>query len=178
MDVPKLFHAMLTGVLRRTYEDDQDMTVEFFMENIFAGQEVGAEEVAKMSTLCEKVLRKAGSMDWDPAKLEAAIENMGFSEVQKGVFVHFWKNNKAKIHNIVLEKSNWNQHLSSVEWRLDMKTTSRKESDVNEPTAIVQLNFQKKEEQSSVLFEMDKAQLEMVMNQINSIQHQIDEISK
>ena len=43
MEVPKLFHAMLTGVLRRTFEDDADMTAEFFMENIFAGQEVSAE---------------------------------------------------------------------------------------------------------------------------------------
>ena len=43
MEVPKLFHAMLTGVLRRTYEDDADMTPEFFMENIFAGQDVPSD---------------------------------------------------------------------------------------------------------------------------------------
>tara|TARA_R110002050_G_scaffold166389_1_gene296876 strand:+ start:1018 stop:1395 length:378 start_codon:yes stop_codon:yes gene_type:complete len=37
-DVPKLFHAMLTGIYRRLYEQQDDMTVELFMDSIFKDQ--------------------------------------------------------------------------------------------------------------------------------------------
>mmetsp|Transcript_41632 Transcript_41632/g.58071 ORF Transcript_41632/g.58071 Transcript_41632/m.58071 type:complete len:179 (+) Transcript_41632:505-1041(+) len=178
MEVPKLFHALLTGVLRRTFEDNEEMTVEFFMENIFAGTDATSEGVAALTKRCELILKKAASLDWDPSKLEAALSETDMSETQREVFVHFWKNNKAKIHDIVCQKSNWNKRLSSVEWRLDMKVSSRSAPEINEPTAIVQLNFQKKEDESSVQFEMNKKQLQMAMNQINSIQEQIDLLSK
>jgi hypothetical protein len=42
-DNPKLFVALLNGVLRRVFERDQSITPEFLKEQVFAGEDLSVE---------------------------------------------------------------------------------------------------------------------------------------
>jgi len=55
--------------------------------------------------------------------------------------VKFWRNQKAKVHDVLVSQSIWTNKLSSVNWRIDVKTKSKVIQDLNQPAAIVELEI-------------------------------------
>ena len=98
-------------------------------------------------------------------------------EIQQEVFLKFWRNQKSKIHDILVDKSNWNNHLNKMTWRIDSKAKSRTQNELNELSAIVELNLQNENNTKVVRFEMDKTQLDRTLDQIKNIQKQLTKYS-
>mmetsp|Transcript_10734 Transcript_10734/g.30135 ORF Transcript_10734/g.30135 Transcript_10734/m.30135 type:complete len:186 (+) Transcript_10734:28-585(+) len=184
VDNAKKFHAMLTGIIRRVYYNEQDFTVPFFMENVFGG-DASEEDVTSLHETCTTILTKCGELDLPPPKVEEVLGRSHLSEIQKEVLLHFWVNNKAKVHDRISTLSNMNNSLHSFDWRIDMKMASKSDQETG-ATAIVQLKLQEPSHKAgeedpslqSVCFEMDRGQLDMVLLQINSINEAITEYTK
>jgi hypothetical protein len=66
-----------------------------------------------------------------------------YSEVQQEVFIRFWKLKRPQLQESLFNKSKWNDSLVQFSWRIDIKTKSKHCENLNEPTAIVELNIGK-----------------------------------
>mmetsp|Transcript_17952 Transcript_17952/g.30535 ORF Transcript_17952/g.30535 Transcript_17952/m.30535 type:complete len:188 (+) Transcript_17952:13-576(+) len=174
---PKLFAALLNGVLRRVFENDQSITPEFLKEQIFAEEDVSVDEISQLSEVSAKVMAQAAYKNWDLSKLETLLKNSPFSEVQQEIFIRFWKLKKPDLHEKILNKCKWNDSLLQFSWRIDVKTKSRKFNSLTEPTAIIELNVGKHDIPSDdprnnlFRFEMTKDQLSDTLKQIESIEN-------
>jgi len=77
---------------------------------------------------------------------------LDFTDEQKTLLAKFWRNQKAKIHDSLVSKSFWESSLSSVNWRIDVKTKSKNSNDLSEPVAIVELEMKKSKENVMFFF--------------------------
>ena len=90
-------------------------------------------------------------MDMDLNQAEAFLSSQakkrdgGISEDQSKVYIKFWKNNKAKIHEKLVSKCIWDNTLKNMSWRIDVKTRSKDTEQINTPVAIVELQLANKE---------------------------------
>ena len=85
------------------------------------------------------------AMDLDQSEtfLETQMKKKdgGISQDQAKAFTKFWKNNRKKIHDSLVERSSWNNKLQNMSWRIDVETRARHADQVNTPTAIVELQI-------------------------------------
>ena len=72
---------------------------------------------------------------------QARKRDGGLSEEQSKVFLKFWKNQKTKIHDSLVQQCQWDNSLNNISWRIDVKTQSRNVEEINMPTAIVELQL-------------------------------------
>jgi len=101
-----------------------------------------------------------------------------------------WKTHRSKIHEILVNSSIWNSRLKHIQWRVDIKTDTRQGS-LNEPTAILHLISEKggsvipvdgtsstappsQGVKEVIQFELDRAAVVDVLNQINVIDKLIE----
>ena len=74
----------------------------------------------------------------------------GISQDQAKAFTKFWKNNRTKIHDSLVEKCSWNNKLKNMSWRIDVETRARHADQVSTPTAIVELQISSNEQPQKV----------------------------
>eukprot|EP01105_Mastigella_eilhardi_P005272 TRINITY_DN17013_c0_g1_i1.p1 TRINITY_DN17013_c0_g1~~TRINITY_DN17013_c0_g1_i1.p1 ORF type:complete len:206 (-),score=96.47 TRINITY_DN17013_c0_g1_i1:80-697(-) len=178
----RAFHSLLLAVMKREYEGDTAISIATLKEKLFPA--LAVEDVQKQYNLCKELLAKAAYEDYDATQLETflKLKKVAFSPLQKEVMLKFWKNQKAKIHEVLRKRFVWNNTLQNISWRMDVKTKSRDIAEMNEQTAIVEitLNNGAKEDtqQSAVRFELDKTQLGSMVAQIEEIEAQIKRASE
>lgn len=68
------------------------------------------------------------------------------TEEEASAYRKFWKVHKNKIHDTLVSKTNWNNSLKQVSWRIDVKSQSKSAENINEPSAIVELQIENPEE--------------------------------
>lgn len=68
------------------------------------------------------------------------------TEEEASAYRKFWKVHKNKIHDTLVSKTNWNNSLKKVSWRIDVKSQSKSAENINEPSAIVELQIENPEE--------------------------------
>lgn len=59
------------------------------------------------------------------------------------IIAKFWKNQRAKIHESLINQSKWENSLKNISWRIDLKTQSRHIDQMNSPVAIVEMELEK-----------------------------------
>ena len=64
----------------------------------------------------------------------------GLTEGQKQGFLKFWKAQKQKIHEQLVKDALWGSRLKAFSWRIDVKTKSKHIRELNEPTAVLELD--------------------------------------
>jgi len=178
---PKLFAALLNGVLKKEFEKDPEITDEFLKQEIFKdASDVTLEDVTRLVGDISEALKTAASNDWESTDLETYLKKSKFANEQQEIISKFWKVQKQKIHDLLVKNSIWNDSLNKMSWRIDSKTKSRRVPEMNdELTAIVELVVGQKQQsggpQSQVVrFEMDRVQLKQMMTEITFIQTQIN----
>jgi len=127
--------------------------------------------------------------------LPSGARQVDLTEEQGQAFVKFWRNQKSKIHDVLVSQSLWTNRLSAVNWRIDVKTKSKNIQDLNEPAAIVELEiktpagkvcftirsfsdllihffffFFSSLQKEALLFEMDAQKVNEIVAQIEAIQ--------
>lgn len=98
------------------------------------------------------------------------------TEEEASAYRKFWKVHKNKIHDTLVSKTNWNNSLKKVSWRIDVKSQSKSAENINEPSAIVELQIENPEESQKtevVQFEMDESRLAHVLQNMKDIEDQI-----
>ena len=68
------------------------------------------------------------------------------TEDEASAYRKFWKVHKNKIHDTLVSKTNWNNTLKKVSWRIDVKSQSKTTENLNEPSAIVELQIRNPQE--------------------------------
>jgi len=176
MDSAKLFGPLLQGVLRSLYEG-VEVTPETLKQEIYSDvNDATLEAISELFELSKQIISKAAKDDLEVSQFETLVQKeSALSTAQQELFVKFWKAQRPKIHDYVYRKVRWNNSLQKISWRIDVKTKTKAVTDVNEPTAIVEMNIGKNKEQDQKLvrFELDKEQLAQVLLQINNIQQQL-----
>jgi hypothetical protein len=122
--------------------------------------------------------------NWDVSKLERILKKTQLTPENQKTLIAFWTNEKDKIHDFVVKKSKWNNSLSSLSWRVDMKTASKNVAEINEPVAIFEFGsetgtngVERVPVQQAVRFEMNRAQIGDMITTLDNIQKKIDEMS-
>ncbi|KAL6051977.1 hypothetical protein QOT17_018841 [Balamuthia mandrillaris] len=186
MEEGKLFGALLTGVLKFNYEGNQAITPQLLKEQVFRNAEVSEEEIEEMFQRCTEFLKKCEYNNWQITQLESALQKSTFTPLQQEMLSKFWRANRAQILKTTRERVTWNNRLSKLSYRIDVKTKAKNVAEVNEPVALVELILDQPPSQQSVAekkntktsaatvrFEMDREQLADVIAQIDCIQQHI-----
>eukprot|EP00026_Physarum_polycephalum_P019658 Phypoly_transcript_21778.p1 GENE.Phypoly_transcript_21778~~Phypoly_transcript_21778.p1 ORF type:complete len:179 (+),score=35.15 Phypoly_transcript_21778:62-598(+) len=172
MESPKIFGGLLTVVVKHLFEG---ASAENLKEDYFADVEAATPEaLSALFETCKEVISQAAVQDLEITQFEALVQKeSSLSAAQQDLFVKFWRAQKAKIHENVYKQTRWNNSLTKIAWRIDVKTRTKTAADLNEPTAIVELTTDSGKKQKLIRFEMDKEKLAHVLQQINSIQEQL-----
>jgi len=174
MEDPKLYGALLNGVLKREYEGDASMTPEFLAEAVFGGK-VSAEAVGKACAVAADLIARAAYEDYDAAQI-AAFLKLRVKELtapQREAFARFWRTHRARIHEAVRRRTTWDPALGRVAWRIDVKTRAMGTApgtELSEPVAIVELHGGVG---GVARFEMGRDQLRDVLAQVRAVERDI-----
>ena len=197
MGQPKLYGALLNGVMKRNYEGDTTITPEFLHEAVFvaSGQDgVSVGDVAQACDAAGRVMERAAYEDYDVSQMEKFLKltkNLGLTDVQKKAFARFWLNNRGKIHDAVCRRALWDNTLERVAWRIDVKARTMAaatgpdaraaqaaEDEQHEPVAIVELHINRADapgKRDVARFELDKEHLAQVLQQVTDLEKDIQE---
>ncbi|KAG8134290.1 putative COMM domain-containing protein [Naja naja] len=90
------------------------------------------------------------------------------------VIAKFWKNQRAKIHESLINQSKWENSLKNISWRVDLKTQSRHIDQMNSPVAIVEMELEKNGQESELLtMEFDETELNEMLKKLSEIEDSI-----
>jgi len=170
--------GLLNGIARREYFGESDITDEFLHQELFPDQ--SAEQFDAILKRYETLTRNIVSADMDYNQLEAFLTSQmkrkqgSLTQEQAAAFLKFWKSQKVKIHDVLVQRSSWNNKLKDISWRIDLKSQGRHLEQINLPVAIVEMQIEKRGTESKETdvfqFEMDETQLSNVLTSISEIE--------
>lgn len=146
----KNFVGLLNGLARRTYFSEEDITNEFLKQELFS--DLPQEEFEALLKKCENLMKNIVSTDMDFNQLEAFLTSQrkrrqgAITEGQAAAIVKFWKSQRSKIHDVLVNKSRWNSRMKDLSWRIDFKSQARHVSQLNTPVAIVEMKLEKQDD--------------------------------
>ncbi|XP_015778782.1 PREDICTED: COMM domain-containing protein 1-like [Acropora digitifera] len=170
--------GLLNGIARREYFGESDITDEFLHQELFP--DLSAEQFDAILKRYETLTRNIVSADMDYNQLEAFLTSQmkrkqgSLTQEQAAAFLKFWKSQKVKIHDVLVQRSSWNNKLKDISWRIDLKSQGRHLEQINSPVAIVEMQIEKRGTESKETdvfqFEMDETQLSNVLTSISEIE--------
>ena len=146
--------GLLNGLARREYFGESEITDEFLHQELFSDLE--KEQFVAMLKRYENLMRNIVSADMDFNQLEAFLTSQmrrkqgSLTQEQAAAFLKFWKSQKVKIHDVMVQKSSWNNKLKDVSWRIDLKSQGRHLQQINMPVAIVEMQLENRSTESKV----------------------------
>ncbi|XP_065843947.1 COMM domain-containing protein 1-like [Oscarella lobularis] len=184
MDRPEIVVGLLNGLSKKLFYGER-LDLETIKEQL--GLEIPDEDFSSQARRLSSVLANIASANMDFDQLEAfltsqtkkkegALESNFVAPLKK-----FWKQNRSKIHDALVKGSTWDNRLKGFSWRIDVKSKAKHLVDINQATAIVELELEQGHSSSTrevLRFEMDDRQLENVMKEIDSIDKQIANYSQ
>ncbi|KAJ3429575.1 comm domain-containing protein [Anaeramoeba flamelloides] len=169
----KHFDFLLSSLVKKLYHKDKSITNEYLQEGVIDSQ-LGNDQVLTLVDTLEPILLQIGHSDLSQNALEKLLEPLELRQDFHQHFLKYWEQQRDEIRSIVRNELIFNDRLSGVSWRVDMKTNSKKISNINQPIAIVELllsrNQQEREDTKSIMFEIDKTQISNLVNQIEEIE--------
>ena len=148
--------GLLNGIARREYFGESEITDEFLHQELFP--DLSEDQFDVMLKRYETLMRNIVSADMDFNQLEAFLTSQmkrkqgSLTQEQAAAFLKFWKSQKIKIHDILVQKSSWNNKLKDINWRIDLKSQARQLQQINTPVAIVEMQIEKRSTESKVSF--------------------------
>ncbi|GAM19882.1 hypothetical protein SAMD00019534_030570 [Acytostelium subglobosum LB1] len=186
----KQFQSLLGFLLKREYENDATLSsLESLKDLIFSQSDLSMDSILAVYNKCLNIIERASYSDLDLSAFEVLARESGFEQTQLEALTKFWKTNKKKIHDILYRSTRFNNSMLKLSWRLDLKTKSKDVPEMNEPTAIVEMDVSKtsnntattttdgKKSLQKIRFEMDRDQLQDALEQINIIQKHLQKAS-
>ena len=146
--------GLLNGIARREYFGESDITDEFLHQELFP--DLSAEQFDALLKRYETLTRNIVSADMDYNQLEAFLTSQmkrkqgSLTQEQAAAFLKFWKSQKVKIHDVLVQRSSWNNKLKDISWRIDLKSQGRHLEQINSPVAIVEMQIEKRGTESKV----------------------------
>ncbi|XP_031550135.1 COMM domain-containing protein 1-like [Actinia tenebrosa] len=177
--------GLLNGLAKRQFFGESEITDSFLKVELFP--DLTDEEFEAMLGKYELLLRNIVASDMDFNQLEAFLTSQtkkregALKLEQAAAFMKFWKSQKTKIHDSLVQKASWNNKLKDVSWRIDLKTQARSIEQINTPVAIVEMqveNAATRHNGKNGNKDVDIFQFEMDESQINKLVSNIEDIEK
>lgn len=146
--------GLLNGLARREYFGESEITDDFLHQELFP--DLGREQFDAMLSRYENLMRNIVSADMDFNQLEAFLTSQtrrkqgSLTQEQAAAFLKFWKSQKVKIHDVLVQRSSWNNRLKDISWRIDLKSQGRHLQQINTPVAIVEMQVEKRSTENKV----------------------------
>ena len=137
--------GLINGLSKRTYFNE-DITNDFLREELYP--ETSEADFQTILQKIENILKTIVYSDMDFAQLEAFLTSQTkkreepLREEQAAAISKFWRSNKDKIHNVLVDKASWNNRLKSMNWRIDVQMQTKADDNVNKPSAIFDLDIE------------------------------------
>ncbi|XP_065193101.1 COMM domain-containing protein 1-like [Sycon ciliatum] len=176
--------GVLNGLSRRLYFGDESMTDEFLREQVEYGGSI--EEFSAILKRYESLLVSIAAAHMEFTQLQAFLSSQTkkrenpLSEDDVPVLQKFWKSQRTKIHEALVRRSHADGQLTDLSWRIDVKSKARNLDQINQPTAIVEMQIDQSvgKGREILRFEMDEQHTKDMLQHINDIQTQIDKFTK
>ena len=146
----KNYVGLLNGLARRTYFAEENITDEFLKQELFP--DLSQDEFDALLKRCDNLMKNIVAADMDFNQLEAFLTSQrrrrqgAITEGQAAAIVKFWKSQRSKIHDVIVDKSRWNSRMKELSWRIDFKSRARHVEQLNTPVAIVELKLEEQDE--------------------------------
>mmetsp|Transcript_115334 Transcript_115334/g.162143 ORF Transcript_115334/g.162143 Transcript_115334/m.162143 type:complete len:183 (+) Transcript_115334:119-667(+) len=181
MDADKQASALVSGLARRLFFNDEAITDEIMAEKLFGG-DTDAFETSKARVT--KVLTAVAAADYEAAQAERylgaqASKKGGVTEAEVQAIVKYWKKERTNIHDQLVKKSSWNDTLTGSSWRLDVLAKTQHIEELSEPSAIMELKVDKAEGAGAdvIRFELSAGQVAEMVSEVDKIEAQIQALT-
>jgi len=177
--------GLLYGITRSDYYKDADITYDLLKAELYP--QLSECDFQSLYQKMRNMIRTIASSDMDFNQLDAFLTSQvrrkesGITDDQAQVITRFWKNHRTRIHESLIQQSNWNQSLKDISWRVDVKAGGMEPVD-STPVAIVQMLLEDTLEPHKlhdvVQFEMDEQQLSSVLQSMKNIDNKLSSLRK
>ena len=139
MDVKKTL-GLLNGLSKRMYHNES-IENDYLREQILPGSSIidFKRMVDKYTKLLRDIVVSDMSVNDVVAKVNQMQEDNQLNADECNGITKFWKVNRTKLHDVLIQQSIWEDKLKSFSWRIDVSTQSKSIDKINKPTAIVEL---------------------------------------
>jgi len=140
--------GLLNGLARRQYFGETEITDTFLHGELFP--DLSDEEFEATLKKYENIMRNIVASDMDFNQLEAFLQSQtkkregALPLEQAAAFMKFWRSQKNKIHDSLVQKALWGNQLKDVSWRIDLKSQARRVEQINTPVAVVEMQIENK----------------------------------
>ena len=179
--VDKIVTGLLNGIAKRDYYDEPDVSDEFLKQQLFP--ELPQEDFDIILSKYQTILKNLVYSDMDLKQLEAYLTSQVkrksdfLNESQLAAIMKFWKANKQKIHDVMIDRSSWSNQMKSMKWRIDISYKDNEQ--IGEPKAIFEIDVAKKTlSREKLFFEVDMNSLDEMVAQVEKIESKIDQMVK
>ncbi|XP_076351808.1 COMM domain-containing protein 1-like isoform X1 [Tachypleus tridentatus] len=170
--------GLLNGLARREYYGDASVTNEFLHHELYP--DLSVENFNQIVDKSLQNIRRIAESDMDTNQLEAFLTSQtkrkegGLTDDEVKVFTRFWKNHRSRIHDILIQRCQWTPSLKALTWRVDLKSQTKNNSEVNSPVAIfdIQLKNQLNDtrEDDKIRFEVSEEQLTNIIEKLEEVE--------
>ncbi|KAL5474430.1 hypothetical protein EMCRGX_G026375 [Ephydatia muelleri] len=180
-DIDKPLLAFLNGLAKRIYFSESDITDEVLRNEVLNG--MPEEEYSALLKRYQLLLNNLVTADMDFTQLDAFLTSQvkkrqgAISEKEAATVTRFWRNQKAKIHQRLVEQSTWDNKVKAISWRVDVKTKSKETEQLNQASAIVEMQLgtdQNTNPNEVVRFELDSKKLAELLAQVTEVEKAVE----
>eukprot|EP00037_Helgoeca_nana_P026172 m.293997 g.293997 ORF g.293997 m.293997 type:complete len:183 (-) comp27152_c0_seq2:2575-3123(-) len=177
MDPDKQASALVSGLARQVFFNDETISDDLMVEKLFNGD---ATTFAASKSRVVKVLTAVAASDMEAAQAERylgaqASKKDGVTDAEVQALVKYWKKERSSVHDQLVKKSSWNDTLTGSSWRLDVLAQSQHVDELSEPSAIMEMKVDRAEGVGAdvIRFEMSAAQVAEMVAEVDTIEAQI-----
>ncbi|KAM4772589.1 COMM domain-containing protein 1 isoform 2-T2 [Rhinophrynus dorsalis] len=145
----KPLSGLLNGIAQSRYYGNTSITEELLKSELYP--ELPMDQFRALLEKMTGIVKSLVSADMDLNQIDAFLtaqtkKQGGITAEQAAVIAKFWKNHKKKIRESMINHSRWENTLKGMNWRIDLKSQSRRTDQVNTPVAIVEMEIGKNEQ--------------------------------
>jgi len=174
---PKGLKSLLAALAKRGFKkSEEDLGNDVLLSQLWAGDaDRQPEEIFAEINTWEDLLGAAASGYWDTTKLLEKASALQLSAEHTKILAAFWNNEREKIHDVLVRRSNWSGHFSKLSWRVDVKAVGKSTAALNEPVALLEFRTSDgltngiTKKQSQTQFEMNRAEILELLTTLGSI---------
>lgn len=177
-DGGKSFQGLLNGIIRHDYYNETELTDDLLKQEVY--KDLAAADFNLLITKTRNVIKSMATSDMDQNQAEIFLKSQtkkregGITEDQAKVFLKLWKSHRNRIHESLIQMCNWNNQLKHLSWRIDVQSRSRRAEQVNTATAIIELQLEKKQDDSKdtevLRFEVDENGLTQLLKSLKDVE--------
>ncbi|XP_061584879.1 COMM domain-containing protein 1 [Cololabis saira] len=186
VEAAKALGGLLNGIAQQVYYNNSDITEELLKSELYP--EAAPEDFRSLLEKMKGLLKSIAAADMDPVQLEFFLTAQtrkqgggGPTPEQAAALTRFWKSQRLRVRESLLNQSRWEPGLRGLSWRVDLQaahgTGTGGTGDHGGPVALMELELGRPGQDSEfVSLEFDEAKVAEVLKKMSDIQESIDRI--